>query len=68
MPDFFDPPDDHCVNTSVRRMYLYDGSGTSPAVLLATPPNQRPVVGDGFLLCSRTVKNGINVVQEKDHG
>jgi len=44
MLDFFNPPDAQCVNTSERRMYLYDGSGTSPAVLLATPTNGKPVV------------------------
>lgn len=44
MFDFFDPPDAQCMNTSARRMYLYDGSGTTPAVLLITPTGERPVI------------------------
>jgi len=44
MVDFFNPPDAQCVNTSERRMYLYDGGGTTPAVLLATPTDERPVI------------------------
>lgn len=44
MLDFFNPQDAQCLVTSAKRMYLYDGSGSSPAILSATLLQSHPVV------------------------
>ena len=44
MLDFFNPPDAACLNTAMKMAYLYDGIGAAPAVLLAFPRSDRPVV------------------------
>ena len=44
MLDFFCIPEEACKTTDCGRMYLYDGENETPAVLLESPTENRPVV------------------------
>ena len=44
MRDFFNPPDEQCVNTSAARAYLYDSEDGEPVALSEMILHGRPVV------------------------